>query len=230
MKIFAHINWVYTTAIILIGLTIKILFYKLLPRPYGSKIASWFIRLLVFNPVKKIGEIDETAQMYLLNHQSDIDIGVMETTTNRNLAWVAKKELFEVPFFGLAVKLSDDIPIERESKSSLVKLLRDCKNRLDHNRSIVMFPEGTRSSTGVMRKFKPGAKLVADKFKLRVQPVVLINTARYFNIKTKTARPGAITIVFMESFIADKNDKEWLSRLQNEMQAVYDKYAAELKR
>jgi 1-acyl-sn-glycerol-3-phosphate acyltransferase len=229
MKIFAHINWVYTTTIILIGLTIKILVYKLLPRPYGSKIASWFIRLLVFNPVKKIGEIDETADMYLLNHQSDIDIGVMETTTSRNLAWVAKKELFEVPFFGLAVRLSDDIPIERESKSSLVKLLRDCKNRLDNGRPVVMFPEGTRSSTGMMRKFKPGAKLVADKFKLRVQPVVLINTARHFNIKTKTARPGAITVIFMESFVADKNDKEWLSRLQNEMQAVYDKHAAELK-
>lgn len=224
MKIFAHINWVYTTVIILIGLTLKILVYKLLPRPYGSKIASWFIRVLVFNPVKKIGEIDPGAQLYLLNHQSDIDIGVMETTTKRDLAWVAKKELFGVPFFGLAVKVSDDIPIERESKSSLVKLLRDCKNRLDQGRAIVMFPEGTRSSTGIMRKFKPGAKLIADKFKLRVQPVVLINTARYYNVKTRTARPGTITVIFLESFTADRDDKEWLSRLQDKMQAVYDEH------
>jgi hypothetical protein len=96
MKIFAHINWAYTAFIILIGLTIKILTYRLLPRPYGSKFASWFIRLLVFNPVKKIGKIDESADIYLLNHQSDIDIGIMETTTKRDLAWVAKKELFEV--------------------------------------------------------------------------------------------------------------------------------------
>ena len=163
--------------------------------------------------------------MLIINHQSELDIGVIESTTKRDLAWVAKKELFEVPFFSLAVSLSKDIPLERESKSALVTLLKASKERVDDGRLICIFPEGTRSETGRMRPFKPGAKLIADKLGLKVQPVVLIETARYFSTKRMTARPGTIMAVFLDSVTADKQDKAWLGRLQLQMQETYDRYA-----
>ncbi len=229
MKIFAFVSWLYATLVILTGLTIKIVLYKLVKRPYASKIASWFIRYLIFSPVRVHGSaIDHDTQLFLINHQSDLDIGVMETLTHRDLAWVAKKELFEVPFFGLAVRLSKDIPVERESKSSLLKLLKDAKDRLDDGRVICMFPEGTRSTTGRMRSFKPGAKLLADKFALRVQPVVLLETAEHFDIKRKHFRPGTVHAIFLDPFVAEKGDKEWLERLHTSMQSVYDDKLAEI--
>ena len=225
MKILAHINWFYTAIVIFAGLFIKIITFPFLPRPYASKLAAWFIRLLIFVHVKKVGTMDPEAQMLIINHQSELDIGVIESTTKRNLAWVAKKELFEIPFFSLAVRLSKEIPLERESKSALVTLLKNAKERIDDGRLICIFPEGTRSESGRMRAFKPGAKLLADKLGLKVQPVVLVETSRYFSTKKMTARPGTITAVFMESFAADKNDKEWLKRLQLKMQTTYDDYA-----
>ena len=229
MKIFAFASWLYATVIILIGLALKIITYKVVKRPYASKIASWFIRLLIFSPVKQRGEIDPDVQMFLINHQSDLDIGVMETLTDKDLVWVAKRELFEVPFFGLAVRLSKDIPVERESKSSLIKLLKDCKDRLDDGRVICMFPEGTRSATGKMRAFKPGAKMVADKFKLRVQPVVLLETAQHFDVKKQHFKPGTIHAFILDAFDADKENKEWLNDLHTKMQAVYDEELANIK-
>ena len=86
----------------------------------------------------------------------------------------------------------------------------------------VIFPEGTRTETGKMKPFKAGAKMVADKFALKVQPVVLIATAWHFSNKRKDFRPGTVTAVYLDSFVADKNDPDWLNNLHNTMQKVYD--------
>jgi 1-acyl-sn-glycerol-3-phosphate acyltransferase len=222
MKILAHINWLFATIIIFTALTFSIIMYPILPRPYARKIASWFIRLTTFFSTSIKGKEDPEVQMFLINHQSDLDIGVMETITKKDLAWVAKKSLFEVPFFGLAMRLPEDIEVERESKTSLVKLLRAAKDRLSKNRVITMFPEGTRSRTGRMLPFKSGAKVIADKYQLKVQPVVLVETAKCYDIKKFHYMPRNIKVVFLDSFIADKNDKDWLNRLRDKMQEVYD--------
>jgi 1-acyl-sn-glycerol-3-phosphate acyltransferase len=222
MKIFAHVSWLIATIIILTALTLSIILYPILPRPYSRKVSSWLIRLTTFFSVEIVGKEDKDANMVLMNHQSDLDIGIMETISKKDFAWVAKKELFDTPFFGLALKLPQDIPIERENKSSLIKLLKAAKDRIDKGRTIAMFPEGTRSQTGKILPFKSGAKVVADKYKLRIQPVVLIQTAKYYNIKKFYYKPGRIKVIYLDSFIADKNDKEWLKNLREKMQKVYD--------
>lgn len=222
MKIFARISWLFATIVILSSLGLMILLYYIVPKPYSRKISAWLIRLTTFFSVDIQGKEDPEAQMFLINHQSDLDIGIMETITSKDLAWVAKKELFEIPFFGLALKLPQDIAVERESKTSLIKLLKDAKNRLDKGRTITMFPEGTRSTKGKMLPFKSGAKMVADKYKLRVQPVVLMQTAKYYNVKKFYYKPGRIKVIYLDSFIADKSDKEWLNELRVKMQKVYD--------
>jgi 1-acyl-sn-glycerol-3-phosphate acyltransferase len=222
MKIFAKISWLFATIIIFSALGLMILLYYFVPRPYSRKISAWLIRLTTFFSVDVQGQEDPEAQMFLINHQSDLDIGIMETITSKDLAWVAKKELFEIPFFGLALKLPQDIAVERESKTSLIKLLKDAKNRLDKGRVITMFPEGTRSTKGKMLPFKSGAKMLADKYKLRVQPIVLMQTAKYYNVKKFYYKPGRIKAIFMDSFVADKTDSEWLNNLRVKMQKVYD--------
>ena len=226
--IFARINWFYDLIVILIGLTLKIMTWPFVPKPYGSKIASCFIHTFMLNPVRRVGKIDPEAQMLIANHQSDIDISSLECSTKRDLVWVAKKELFSVPFFGLAIRISDDIPVDRDSKAALVSLVRESKKRIDQGRCVVMFPEGTRSNGKKMRPFKPGAKMVADTYGLRVQPVVLINTARYFDLKNRSGQTGPITVVYLDSFVASKDDANWLSDLQVKMQAVYDEYLTKL--
>jgi len=220
--IFARIRWLYAVIVIFTGMTLMIATFYLLPKPYAVKFSAWLIRFFIFSPVHVKGDIDPHTQMFLVNHQSDIDIGVMETITSHDLAWVAKKELFDVPFFGLVLKLPNDIAVARESKTSLVKMIKDAKERLDQGRTITIFPEGTRSETGKMKPFKAGAKMVADKYSLQVQPVVLIATASYFSNKRKDFRPGTIIALFLEPFVADKSDPDWLKNTQITMQKVYD--------
>ena len=222
MKIFAPISWLYATTTIFVSLIMMIILYPFLPRPYARKVTSWMLRWSIFYSTDVEGKEDPNTQMFLINHQSDLDIGVMETITKKDLAWVAKKALFDVPFFGLALKLPEDIAVKRESKTSLIKLLRDAKDRLDKGRTITMFPEGTRSTTGKMLPFKSGAKLIADRYKLIVQPVVFIQTAKYYNLKKFYYSPGTIKVIFLDSFVADKSDKDWLNNLRDKMQKAYD--------
>ncbi len=222
MKIFAHISWLIATTIIFISLTISIILYPILPRPYARKISSWITRLGIFFSTDVKGVEDPSVQMYLINHQSDLDIAVIETISKKDLSWVAKKELFDVPFFGLAMSMPEDIPIERQSKTSLLRLLKNSKDRLNKGRVITMFPEGTRSKNFRMLPFKSGAKVVANKYQLKVQPIVLIETAKCYNIKKFYYKPKTIKVIFMDSFIADKENENWLSDLRDKMQKAYD--------
>ncbi len=222
MKIFARIKWAYVTLIIFIALAISIIIFPIFKAPKSQKIAAKFIKFMTFFKIKSKGTEDPQAQMFLINHQSDIDIEIMELLTEKELAWVAKKELFDVPFFGLALKLPEDIAVERESKTSLLKLLKDAKDRLDKGKTIAIFPEGTRSRSEKILPFKNGAKLIADKYDLKVQPVVLLETAKAYNIKKFHAEARTIKVIFLDSFVADKNDPDWLKNLRKKMQKVYD--------
>ena len=224
MKIFVLIKHYIALAIIFFYLALTIFIYHLFPRPYGVKVTSWLIRWTLFLPVTIEGEDeDENVQMFILNHESDIDIGIMETVTKKDLAWVAKKELFDIPFFGYLLKFPKDIAVERESKTALIKMLRDCKDRLDHNRVITIFPEGTRSVSKTMLPFKAGAKMVADKYKLKVQPLVFVNTSSYFSSKLKIYNSGRVKVIRMKSFTADRSNPDWLKECRIEMQKVYDR-------
>ncbi|MHB8098453.1 MAG: lysophospholipid acyltransferase family protein, partial [Sulfuricurvum sp.] len=122
----------------------------------------------------------------------------------------------------LVLRLPKNIALQRESKTAVVKLIKEVKRCLDAGRVITIFPEGTRTETGKMKPFKQGAKIVADKYALKVQPIVLIATASYFSNKKRIFRPGVVTAVYMEGFYANKEDENWLINTQTAMQKVYD--------
>ena len=90
------------------------------------------------------------------------------------------------------------IIIQRESKSSLVKLIKDSKNRLDDNRPLAIFPEGTRTDGKKLRKFKAGAKIVANKYNLKVQPFVIINSNKLMQ------KSGTVKIICLDTVQASK--------------------------
>ena len=224
MKLFALIKWLWAVCITLSAMA-YVVFTRNSKKPYDAvKAGGRFISRTLKINFEIIGKEDKEANMFIMNHQSELDIVIMENVTDANIAWVAKKELFDIPFFGRSLKIPNNIPVERQSKSSLVKLIKDVKTRLDDGRTIAIFPEGTRSTTGKLRKFQPGAKMVADKYGLRVQPVVIIESASFFGIKSRTYKSGTCKVVFLDSFIASKDDKEWLNNTRELMQKTYDEH------
>lgn len=168
------------------------------------------------------GKLDESCDMILLNHQSLLDIIVMEYIHSRDLAWVAKKEITDLFFFGHIIKAPRMISIDRENKAGIINLLKEAKDRLDKGRPIAMFPEGTRSNGKSMLSFKPGAKILANKLNLRVQPIVLFNTRNIVDSKKMLATPGIVKVVYLEPVQADKNT-DWFEKTEENMKEVFKK-------
>jgi len=162
------------------------------------------------------GELDPNAQMLLMNHQSILDIVVMESLHPKNLAWVAKQEIAKIPWFGRILKAPRMIIVERESKTSLVKLLRDAKDRIAKKRPIAIFPEGTRTDGKKLRKFKAGAKMIADKNNLLVQPVIITRTKEIFDSQKLTQQSGKVKVIFLPS-IQSQRKTPWYEECENLM-------------
>jgi 1-acyl-sn-glycerol-3-phosphate acyltransferase len=92
-----------------------------------------------------------------------------------------------------------------------------------------MFPEGTRSDGTFIGEFKPGAKMVANKYNLRVQPVVMFNTRNIVNSQKAEAAPGIVKVVYLEPVQASK-ETSWYEDLEIKMrtrfEAEYKKYVS----
>ncbi|MBY0540573.1 MAG: lysophospholipid acyltransferase family protein [Arcobacteraceae bacterium] len=168
------------------------------------------------------GKLDESCDMILMNHQSLLDIIVMEYIHSRDLAWVAKKEITDLFFFGHIIKAPRMISIDRENKAGIMHLFKEARDRLDKGRPIAMFPEGTRSNGKSMLSFRPGAKMLANRFRLRVQPIVLFNTRNIVDSKKMLATPGIVKVVYLEPVQADKST-DWFEQVEEKMNEAFNK-------
>jgi len=171
--------------------------------------------------LKTYGKRDEKANLFLMNHQGIMDIIVLEAVENTHFRWVAKKELFETPWFGNLLKNGDMISVDRENKAGLIKLLKDVKESIElKKRAVAIFPEGTRSSTQKLLPFKAGAKLVANKLNMRVQPIVITGSKYVLNEHNKTGHSGTIHIHYLEAFDVKDAPKDWYEEARSSIEKV----------
>lgn len=124
---------------------------------------------------EKLKPLWKQPMIMVANHQSLLDILVCFGLFFP-FKWVSKREIFSVPFIGWNMMLNRYIGINRGNKESARKMLKDCERALQKGVSVFIFPEGTRSQTGAMKAFKPGAFLLAHEQKLPIQPLVINGT------------------------------------------------------
>ncbi|HUW93411.1 MAG TPA: lysophospholipid acyltransferase family protein [Bacteroidales bacterium] len=109
------------------------------------------------------------------NHQSMLDIVFFNMLYHR-LRWVSKIEVFKIPVLGWEMRMVKYIELIRGNKHSVARMLESCVSSLRDGISIVIFPEGTRSLTGAIGKFKTGAFQLAVKTDKPILPVLIDGT------------------------------------------------------
>ena len=116
-------------------------------------------------------------QAYIIvpNHQSMLDI-VFFNMLHHRLRWVSKVEIFRLPIVGQEMKMVKYIELVRGNKASVIKMMEKCVESLKDGISIVIFPEGTRSLTGRIGKFKTGAFQLAVRTDKPLLPVLIDGT------------------------------------------------------
>lgn len=111
------------------------------------------------------------------NHQSLLDTLIIYQL-RFTFKFVSKAELFKVPFLGWMMRMNDYIEILRGDKLSSEKMMLRCKKELQQGCSVMMFPEGTRSSDGTLRSFKEGAFRMALENKTDLQAIIIDGTSQ----------------------------------------------------
>jgi 1-acyl-sn-glycerol-3-phosphate acyltransferase len=111
------------------------------------------------------------------NHQSVLDI-LLLSHVPREMKWVAKDELFRIPWVGWMLRMSGDIAIRRGDADSGGEALARAKGYLARGMSVMIFPEGTRSARGTLLPFKSGAFRLALDAGVPVLPIVVHGTAQ----------------------------------------------------
>ena len=119
----------------------------------------------------------DPGQAYIIvpNHQSLLDIVFFNMLRHR-LRWVSKIEIFRLPLVGQEMKMVKYIELVRGNKASVIKMMEKCVESLKSGISVVIFPEGTRSLTGEIGKFKTGAFQLAVRTDKPLLPVLIDGT------------------------------------------------------
>ncbi len=180
-------------------------------------------KYLIGFDIKQIGEPDSRADMILVNHQSLLDITSLEAIYPKDLCWVAKKEIRDIPLFGHILQAPKMIVIDRKDRRSLIKMLKEAKIRLSEGRVIAIFPEGTRGKGDKILKFQNGAKYIAEKLDLLVQPVVVFNTRNILDSQNLKAKSGTIIVKYLD-LIDPKKDEKWYENIRKEMSQELEKF------
>lgn len=169
--------FVLATALTAITMTIGCTFGK--ARTWGYYPAMVWSRLMcwgVFLPVKVEGrELLDKRQSYVFvaNHQGPYDIFIVYGFLGRSFRWMMKKSLRNIPLVGKACESAGHIMVDKSGPKAIHRTYEQARRVLQNGVSLVVFPEGSRTFTGHMAKFRRGAFQLADELQLPVVPMTI---------------------------------------------------------
>ena len=162
------------------------------PHFWGRMLTIWSgVRVRV----EGLEHLDRTKPyIFVANHQSQFDIFVLDGFLDMDFRWLAKKELFRIPFFGWAMLLAGSIPVDRSHGRQALKSLDQAAKRIAAGASVIIFPEGTRSPDGKLQPFKAGGMQLAIKSGVELVPMAITGTHQVLPKGRILSRPGQVVI------------------------------------
>lgn len=194
-----------------VSLTIVGLFFKLVPfykqkvrLVYHSCLRAFTWALIHLEPtVRKriIGQTDDTfskATVIIANHSSFLDI-LLTTMLSPRIILLTNKWVWNSPVFGGVARLADYYPVTEGAEEGVGRL----STRVREGYSVVVFPEGTRSVDGKLRRFHKGAFFLAEQLKVPIQPLIIHGAADAIPKGTFYLNRGQLTLKFLPAIGAD---------------------------
>ncbi|MGC4038907.1 MAG: 1-acyl-sn-glycerol-3-phosphate acyltransferase [Chitinophagaceae bacterium] len=169
------------------------------------------VKKRIINPSK---ENFSKPAIVVCNHQSSLDT-LLTTMLSPKLLLVVNKRVWDSPVFGPALRMIDFYPLAEEGAEQSIDLLRE---RIEKGYSIVIFPEGTRTSDGTIKRFHKGAFYIAEKLGLDILPVILHGTGYTKSKGDMLLKDGTTTVEFLPRI--HQGDKSFGSSYSEKTKAV----------
>ena len=171
-------------------------------------------------------KLPQEACIVACKHQSMWETIVMHLVFQRPV-YAFKKELLSVPFYGWFIRIMSGIIIDRNGGASALKsLIKQSKNYLAKNQTIILFPQGTRVPVGATTETYPyQAGIVALYLSCNVKVVpAALNSGVHWSKGKLQKKPGKITLEFLDPIAPGLNKQEFLLKLEE----TIEKKSAEL--
>jgi 1-acyl-sn-glycerol-3-phosphate acyltransferase len=192
------------SCIVLATLAISFLVFVTYPFDRKGRVIHCYARLwgkvaLLANRVKVQVEgmehlNEKGPYIFMSNHQGSYDIFALLGHLPFQFKWLAKKELFSIPFLGWAMAAAGYISIDREGTRETIEAMNKAAQKIQEGMSVVIFPEGTRSSDGSIQPFKKGGFTLAIKAKVPIVPIAITGSREIMPKDRLTATSGEIRI------------------------------------
>ena len=133
---------------------------------------------------------------------------------------ILKRELFWLPFFGWYAKKYGAIGINRRGGASAIRqMIKDSRKPILTGRSIVIFPEGTRTAPSKKGFYHSGVAALYNQLKLPVVPVAL-NSGIYWPRRMLIRKPGVITLRFLPPIPPGLPREQFMERLEADIETA----------
>ena len=163
---------------------------------FYSRFNVWWLAVACGVKYQVIGKENipaDEAVVVMANHQSTWETLAFASILPP-IAWVLKRELLRIPFFGWGLSLIRPIAIDRKvGKSAMQQVKTQGKERLDNGTSLVIFPEGTRVPKGKVLPYKKGGAVLAEYAQKNVLPIAH-NAGDCWPRHSYIKLPGTITV------------------------------------
>lgn len=156
-------------------------------------VANWLGGIKV--SVEGAENIPAGAAIFVANHASNVDPPVLAWAIPRRIAILVKKELFKLPIFATSMRVASFIPVDRGSKEA-VNSIDAAVKVVQSGVSLLIFPEGTRSPNGRLRRFRKGAFTIAVRSGAPIVPTSIAGTQKIMMKGDSLLHPGAVTVRF----------------------------------
>jgi len=144
--------------------------------------------------IRGVEHLPDGPVIFMSNHQSNFDVLALLALIPRQIHWIAKKELFDIPIFGPSMRRGGYIPLDRSDGRKALKSMEEAAQIIRSGKSVVLFPEGTRSEDFKLLPFKRGGFMLAARAGVPVVPVTINGSGRVNPANRTRICPGKITI------------------------------------
>lgn len=169
-------------------------FWGYYPPKWWSRFTCW----LALCRIKSSGHENlnpRGSYIFVANHQGAFDIFLTYGFLNQNIKWIQKASLRKIPLVGYASKMAGHVFVDNSSPAARANTIKEAKEEIVDGVSIMLFPEGARSHTGKLSRFKRGAYQIAYDLKLPIVPLTLNGPFDVLKRGTLSLKPSRLELI-----------------------------------
>jgi 1-acyl-sn-glycerol-3-phosphate acyltransferase len=168
--------------------------------------------------IEGTNNIPEGPVVIISNHEGNFDIPVLLGSIEKPFGFISKKEVKKIPIVSQWMDVINCVFIDRSDRNKGMKAIRDGVKILKKGHSLVIFPEGTRSKGGPVKRFKSGSFRLAIDAQVPIIPISIMGTAELFEKNNRLIKPAEIRVVIGKPIVShmysDRDVKELASEVR----------------